>query len=75
MPRKQTVEQALAIAAHCAKALEIAGHWADVPYSQAQLCEVIATLKEVVDDAAAQIATANRQVAAANARVARASKV
>jgi hypothetical protein len=64
----QTLAQAIVIAENCARAKRIAGHMADVPYSQAQLCEVIATLLDqfkVLDEAAT---LANRRYAAANAR-------
>ena len=38
-------QRAVEIAAKCEQALRIAGQWADVPYSQAQLCEALAAYK------------------------------
>jgi hypothetical protein len=71
---KQTIEQALAIASNCARAKRIAGHMADVPYSQAQLCEVIDTLLMHFDTLKDATTLANRRFAASNARYTRLSK-
>ena len=71
---KQTVEQAIAIAANCARAVRIAGLQADVPYSQAQLCEVIATLHDQFEVLVAETTKANRRFAASNARYQRLAK-
>lgn len=71
---KQTLEQALAIAAACARAKRIAGLQADVPYSQAQLCEVIDTLFSQFEMLKYDITVANRRWAAANARYGRLAK-
>jgi hypothetical protein len=72
---KQTIQQAEAIAVNCARCFRIAGHMADVPYSQAQLCEVIATLlaNQIVLKDAETIA--NRRFAASNARYAKLAKL
>jgi hypothetical protein len=72
---KQTIEQATAIAANCARAKRIAGLMADVPYSQAQLCEVIDTLLGHFDVLKAETTTANRRYAASNARYQKLAKV
>lgn len=71
---KQTIEQATAIAVNCARAKRIAGHMADVPYSQAQLCEVIDTLLNHFDTLKGETTTANRRYAASNARYQRLAK-
>jgi hypothetical protein len=71
---KQTTAQAVEIAANCARALRIAGHQADVPYSQAQLCEVIATLMAYTDELKEQTVLANRRYSATNAQLARYKK-
>jgi hypothetical protein len=71
---KQTIEQALAIAANCARAKRIAGLQADVPYSQAQLCEVIDTLLGHFESLKADVTTANRRYSASNARYQRLAK-
>jgi hypothetical protein len=65
---KQTLEQALEIAKNCARAKRIAGHMADVPYSQAQLCEVIDTLLTQFDTLTEAATLANRRYSASNAR-------
>jgi hypothetical protein len=70
----QTLGAALAIAENCARAKRIAGHLADVPYSQAQLCEVIATLLDQFKELDRATALANRRFAAANARYAKLAK-
>lgn len=70
----QTLEQAIAIAQNCARAKRIAGLQADVPYSQAQLCEVIDTLLGQFDGLKKEVATANRRYAASNARYQRLAK-
>ena len=70
----QTVEQALEIAKRCAFAKKIAGHQADVPYSQAQLCEVIDTLLSHAATLKEETTLANRRYAAANARYSRLAK-
>jgi len=72
---KQTLEQAIVIAKNCARAKRIAGHLADVPYSQAQLCEVIATLLDRFDELDTATTLANRRFAASNARYARLAKL
>ena len=71
---KQTIEQATAIALNCARAKRIAGHMADVPYSQAQLCEVIDTLLGHFEVLKGDATLANRRFAASNARYARLAK-
>jgi len=71
---KQTIEQAIVIAKNCARAKRIAGHLADVPYSQAQLCEVIDTLLGRFDELDEATTLANRRYAASNARYARLAK-
>jgi hypothetical protein len=65
---KQTIQQAEAIAVNCARCFRIAGHLADVPYSQAQLCEVIATLLAELTIRKDAESVANRRYAASNAR-------
>lgn len=70
----QTIDKAILIAKDCARAKRIAGHLADVPYSQAQLCEVIDTLLSHFDILAADATTANRRFAASNARYAKLAK-
>lgn len=70
----QTIEKAIEIAKNCARAKRIAGHLADVPYSQAQLCEVIDTLLNQFEVLNTATILANRRYAAANARYARLSK-
>lgn len=75
MAQLSELEKAIDIAKNCARAKRIAGHLADVPYSQAQLCAVIAALLEqfqVLSDAAA---LANRRFAASNARYAKLAKL
>ena len=71
---KQTVEQAIKIAENCARAKRIAGHMADVPYSQAQLCEVIDTLLTQFAVLKDETTLANRRYSAANARYGRLAK-
>jgi len=71
----QKIGEALAIAENCARAKRIAGHLADVPYSQAQLCEVIATLLDRFKSLETDATTANRRFAASNARYARLAKL
>jgi hypothetical protein len=70
----QTLEQAIAIATNCARAKRIAGLLADVPYSQAQLCEVIDTLLRQFDALKDEATLANRRFAACNARYQKLSK-
>lgn len=66
------IDKAIVIANDCARAKRIAGLLADVPYSQAQLCDVIATLFQELTSSTtllkADAAKANRRYAAANAR-------
>jgi hypothetical protein len=71
---QQTIEAAVLIAENCARAKRIAGHLADVPYSQAQLCEVIATLLDQFKVLREEAALANRRYAAANARATKYAK-
>jgi hypothetical protein len=71
---KQTLGQAIVIAENCARAFRLVGHLADVPYSQAQLCEVIATLYGHIDACYAETTLANRRFAAANARYSKLAK-
>jgi hypothetical protein len=72
---KQTIEQAEAIAVNCARALAIAGQrYVSVPYSEAQLCEVIATLLGHVTVLKDAETVANRRFAASNARYAKLAK-
>lgn len=68
------LENALAVAENCARAKRIAGHQADVPYSQAQLCEVIATLLLERKGLKDEVTLANRRYAATNAQLAKARK-
>ena len=70
----QTVEAAILIAENCARAKRIAGHQADVPYSQAQLCEVIDTLLTDRKALRDEVTLANRRYAATNAQLAKARK-
>lgn len=70
----QTIAQALAVAADCARAKRIAGHLADVPYSQAQLCETIATLLTYTDEQKELTVLANRRYSATNAQLQRYKK-
>jgi hypothetical protein len=75
MAVKTELEKAVDIALNCARAKRIAGHLADVPYSQAELCSVIATLLAEFDNFKAAVATANRRYAASNARYQRLAKM
>lgn len=67
-------DQAIIIAKDCARAKRIAGLLADVPYSQPQLCDVIATLMDQIVALEEAVTLANRRYAAANARNAKVDK-
>lgn len=75
MASQNELEKAITIAKDCARAKRIAGHLADVPYSQAQLCAVIATLLAQFDVLAEAAALGNRRFAASNARYAKLAKL
>ena len=66
--------KAQSIAANCERAFRIAGHQADVPYSQAQLCECIAALRKELIIQEGWVTLHKRQLAAANARYQKLSK-
>lgn len=68
------LDQALAVAKHCAHAKRIAGLMADVPYSQHQLCEVIALFLDEFKRLEDAETLANRRYAAANAQMKRLAK-
>ena len=68
------IQDAIAIAENCARAARIAGLLADVPYSQAQLCTVIAALNEHAKELKSDLTLANRRYAAANAQMQRLAK-
>ena len=70
----QSVEKALAIAEDCARAKRLVGHLADVPYSQAQLCEVIDTLLTERTTLRSEVTLANRRYSATNAQLAKYKK-
>lgn len=67
------VNEAVSIAKHVRKALEMAGPYADVPYSQGQLCEALLAFHKIVGDepvSREEHVKVIRQITAANARLA-----
>jgi hypothetical protein len=72
-----TLSEAIAIAKHVKKAREIAGMHTDVPYSQIQLVDALATILTVCGDnpvSHEDHVHVTRQLTAANARLAKYEK-